>query len=91
MEIANNMTFYFAYGLKRRARYLSDMQGETEFLDWAAKRDNEEMTAKTDALAELQHCVPVLAELPIATILRIRTKNRAHSMHTVTQLLRCPG
>jgi len=76
MEIANNMTFYFAYGLKRRARYLSDMHGETEFLDWVTERDDKEMTAKTDALAELQHCVPVLADLPIATILRIRNEEQ---------------
>ncbi len=75
-DIANNMTFYFAYGLKRRSRYLSDMPGETEFLDWAATRDHEEMTAKTEALSELQHCVPVLAELPIATILRIRKEEQ---------------
>jgi len=74
--IANNMTFYFAYGLKRRARYLSDMHGETEFLDWVTERDDKEMTAKTDALAELQHCVPVLADLPIATILRIRNEEQ---------------
>ena len=32
--IANNMTFYLAYGLKRKARFLSDMRGETEFLEW---------------------------------------------------------
>lgn len=75
-DIANNMTFYFAYGLKRRARYLSDMAGETEFLDWVTERDDEDMTAKTDALAELQHCVPVLTDLPIATILRIRNEER---------------
>jgi hypothetical protein len=75
-NIANNMSFYFAYGLKRRARYLSDMRGETEFLDWVAERDDQEMMAKTDALAELQHCVPVLAELPIATILRIRNEEQ---------------
>jgi hypothetical protein len=73
---ASNMTFYFAYGLKRRARYLSDMPGETEFLDWATERDDEELTTKTEALAELQHCVPVLAELPIATILRIRNEEQ---------------
>jgi Family of unknown function (DUF6236) len=57
---------------ERRARYLSDMPGETEFLDWVTSRDHEEMTAKTEALRELQHCVTVLAELPIGTILRIR-------------------
>jgi hypothetical protein len=46
-NIADNVTFYFAYGLKRRARFLSDMRGETDFLDWMTS-DDDEMTAKTD-------------------------------------------
>src|SRR5260370_20765647 len=74
-NIADNVTFYFAYGLKRRARFLSDMRGETDFLDWMTS-DDEEMTAKTDLLRELQHTVPVLGELPIATILRIRKQEK---------------
>lgn len=74
-NIADNVSFYFAYGLKRRARFLSDMRGETDFLDWMTS-DDEEMTAKTDLLRELQHTVPVLGELPIATILRIRKQEK---------------
>ena len=74
-KIAENMTFYFAYGLKRRARYLSDISGETDFLDWMTS-DDEEMTTKTGLLRELQHTVPVLGELPIATILRIRQQEK---------------
>lgn len=74
-NIADNATFYFAYGLKRQARFLTDMRGETDFLDWMAS-DDEEMVVKTDLLRELQHTVPVLGELPIATILRIRQQEK---------------
>jgi hypothetical protein len=73
-EIADNVTFYLAYGTRRNARFLSDIPGETDFLDWLT--DDEQMTAKTLALRELEHCVPVLAELPIATILRVRKEER---------------
>jgi hypothetical protein len=51
------------------------MRGETDFLDWMTS-DDEEKTAKTDLLRELQHTVPVLGELPIATILRIRRQEK---------------
>jgi len=72
-DVANNMTFYFAYGQRRRARFLSDMPGETEFLDWMTRHDKE-MKAKTSLLRELHHTV--LGELPIATILRIRQQEK---------------
>jgi hypothetical protein len=73
-NIADNMTFYLAYGLKRKARFLSDMRGETEFLEWF--NHDEELTAKSLALRELQHSVPVLLDLPFATILRIRKQEK---------------
>jgi hypothetical protein len=73
-DIADNMTFYLAYGLKRKARFLSDMRGETEFLEWI--NHDEDMTAKTLALRELQHSVPVLEDLSFATILRIRKQEK---------------
>lgn len=73
-NIADNITFYLAYGIKRKARFLSDMRGETEFLEWI--NHDEQMTAKSLALRELEHSVPVLAELPIATILRIRKQEK---------------
>ncbi len=68
------MTFYLAYGTRRNARFLSDMAGETDFLEWLT--DDERMTAKSLALHELEHTVPVLAGLPIATILRVRKEER---------------
>ena len=70
VNIADNMTFYLAYGLKRKARFLSDMRGETEFLEWVNHDDD--LTAKSLVLGELQHSVPVLNELSLATIMRIR-------------------
>jgi hypothetical protein len=73
-NIADNMTFYLAYGLKRKARLLSDMPGETEFLE--LMNGNEDLTAKSVALGQLEHSVPVLGDLPIATILRIRKKEQ---------------
>jgi hypothetical protein len=68
--IAHNMTFYLAYGAQRNTRFLSDMYGETEFLEWLTEDD--QLSATSVALRELHHCVPLLNDLPIATILRIR-------------------
>jgi hypothetical protein len=73
-DIADNVTFYLAYGTRRNARFLSDMPGETDFLEWLT--DDEQMSAKSLALRELEHSVPVLADVPIATILRIRKEER---------------
>src|SRR3984893_11653528 len=73
-DIADNVTFYLAYGTRRNARFLSDMPGETDFLEWLT--DDDRMTAKSLALHELQHSVPVLADLPVATIIRVRKEER---------------
>jgi hypothetical protein len=72
--IADNMTFYLAYGLRRKARFLSDMRGETEFLEWM--NHDEDMTAQSLALRELQHSVPVLGDLTLDTILQIRNQEK---------------
>jgi hypothetical protein len=72
--IADNMTFYLAYGMKRKARFLSDMRGETEFLEWL--NYDEDLTAKSRVLGELQHSVPMLNELSLATIVRIRKQEK---------------
>ena len=74
VDIADNVTFYLAYGIRRNARFLSDMPGETDFLEWLT--DDERMLSKSLALHELEHSVPVLADLPVATILRIRKEER---------------
>jgi hypothetical protein len=73
-DIADNITFYLAYGLKRKARFLSDMRGEVEFLEWIGHDDD--MTAKSLALRQLQHTVPVLGQLSFATILQIRKQEK---------------
>jgi hypothetical protein len=78
-QFADNMTFYLAYGRRRNARLLSDMPGETEFLEWMT--GDEALSAKCDALRELHHSVPILADLPIATIVRIR-KSERHAFET---------
>ena len=74
VDIADNVTFYLAYGTRRNARFLSDLPGETDFLEWLT--DDERMISKSLALHELEHSVPVLADLPVATILRIRKQER---------------
>jgi len=73
-DFADNMTFYLAYGAQRNTRFLSDMYGETEFLEWLT--EDQRMSAKSVALRELHHCVPILNDLPIATIVRIRNEQR---------------
>jgi hypothetical protein len=73
-QFAENITFYLAYGQRRNARLLSDMPGETEFLEWMTTDDT--LSAKSEALRELHHSVPILADLPIATILRVRKNER---------------
>lgn len=73
-DMADNITFFLAYGLKRKARFLSDMPGETEFLDFF--NHNDELNAKSIALKQLEHSVPVLMDLPFDTILRVRKQEK---------------
>jgi hypothetical protein len=73
-DIADNITFFLAYGLKRKARFLSDMPGETDFLE--LMNHDEQLDAKTSVLQQLEHSVPVLLDLPFATILRVRKEEK---------------
>jgi hypothetical protein len=73
-DIADNITFFLAYGLKRNARFLSDMPGETDFLELI--NHDEELDAKSSVLRQLEHSVPVLMNLPFATILRVRNEEK---------------
>jgi hypothetical protein len=73
-DMADNITFFLAYGLKRKARFLSDMAGETEFLEYFNR--NDDLSAKSIALEELEHSVPVLLDLPFDTILRARKQEK---------------
>ena len=59
---------------RRNARFLSDMPGETDFLEWIG---DEATIAKSKALRGIRaRCSPVLADLPVATILRLRKQER---------------
>lgn len=73
-KIAEDTTFYLAYGLLHRARLLTNLPGEVFFLDWLTQ--DERITASTSAMQSLTHLVPILADLPLATLIRIRREER---------------
>jgi len=73
-EIASNTSFYLAYGLRQNARFLTDLPGEAFVLNWLT--GDEQLSATTSAMELLTHAVPILADLPIATLLRIRREER---------------
>jgi hypothetical protein len=73
-DMGDNISFFLAYGLKRKAKFLSDMPGETYFL--TLFNHDEKLDAKSIALEELQHSVPVLMNLPLATIVRVRKQEK---------------
>jgi hypothetical protein len=72
--IADNTSFYLAYGRLHGARFLSDLPGETFLLDWLT--EDEELAATTSAMRSLAHSVPILGDLPLATLIRIRREER---------------
>ena len=72
--IADNTTFYLAFGRLHGARFLTDLPGETFLLDWLT--EDEELAATTSAMRSLTHTVPILGDLPLATLIRIRREER---------------
>jgi len=73
--MADDTTFYLAYGRQRNVRYLTDRPGETFFLDWF-NSDEELATSSAAMNAYLTHTLPLLGDLSIATLLRIRREER---------------
>ncbi len=73
-QIAENTTFYLAYGRQHNARLLTDLPGDAFILNWLTK--DEELMATTSAMEHLMHSVPILADLPIAGVLKIRRQER---------------
>ncbi len=73
-EIADNTSFYLAFGRWHGARLLTDLPGEASFLNWLT--GDKDLVDTTSALEHLAHTVPVLLDLPIATIVRIRREER---------------
>jgi hypothetical protein len=72
--IADNTTFYLAFGRLHGARFLTDLPGETFLLDWL--NEDEELAATTSAMRSLTHSVPIIGDLPLATLIRIRREER---------------
>jgi hypothetical protein len=73
-RIASDTSFYLAYGRQRRARLLTDLPGDTLLLDWLT--DDESIASTSTALRYLDHSLPLLSELPIGTLVRIRRQER---------------
>jgi hypothetical protein len=73
--IAEDTSFYLAYGRNRNARLLTNVPGETFLLN-ALTGDNE-VSATSEALNEgLVHTLPLLADLPLSRLLAIRREER---------------
>jgi len=74
-QIATETTFYLAYGRARKARYLTDRRGEAFLLEMLT--GDEELAASSHAMnAYMKHTLPLLGDLPIATLLDIRRQER---------------
>jgi hypothetical protein len=72
---ANDTTFYLAHRIAQKARYLTDRRGETFFLDGLT--EDKELQASSAAMnAYLTHALPLLGDLPVASLLRIRRDER---------------
>jgi hypothetical protein len=74
-QIANDTTFYLAYGRTHDARFLTDRPGETLLLDWVTA-DKEVSASSTAMNAYLTHSLPLLGDISIASLLRIRRDER---------------
>jgi hypothetical protein len=74
--IADDTSFYLAYGRNRSARYLASRKGETFLLDLVTKQD-EELVASSAALnAYMTHALPLLDDLPLSRLVTIRREER---------------
>jgi hypothetical protein len=74
--IADDTTFYLSYGRRCNARYLGSRKGEAFLLDLITKRDDE-LSASSEALnAFMTHTLPLLGDLPLGKLLKIRREER---------------
>jgi hypothetical protein len=73
--IAEDTSFYLAYGRNRNARLLTNLPGETFLLDGLT--GDGEVSASSAALNDcMTHSLPLLADLPISKLLAIRHEER---------------
>jgi len=62
------------YGARFNAKYLTDLPGETTVL--SVLKENDQLAAQTSTLcAQLAHRIPLLGEIPLETIVRIRKED----------------
>jgi hypothetical protein len=74
--IADDTSFYLTYGRSNNARYLSSQKGETLLLGLVTEQD-EELSASSHAIgAFMAHTLPLLGDLPLEALLRIRRQDR---------------
>jgi hypothetical protein len=72
-HLASDMVFHQVYGSRFHARYLTDLPGETEFLDRHCP-ENSTFSNAAMVCRALAHSVPLLTSLPLKTVLAIRTE-----------------
>lgn len=72
--IANDTTFYLASGQQHRSRLLTDRPGDAFLLNWM--NQDEELQSTSAAMEFLGHSIPILGDIPLATLVRIRREER---------------
>jgi hypothetical protein len=73
MRIANDALLQGYFGTAFNARYVTDSSGEAEFFKLLYRRDA--LAMRTAALcAHLAHSVPLMSDVPISTILKMRRR-----------------
>jgi hypothetical protein len=73
-SFVGDLIFQQLYGYRYGTKYLTDLPGEAEFL--GASSPNDELRRRTAALcAGLTHSVPLLGDISLATVLRIRRQD----------------
>ena len=72
--IANDTTFYLAYGQHNRSRLLTDRAGDAYLLNWM--NEDSDLQSTSAAMELLSHSLPILADVPLSTVIRIRREER---------------
>lgn len=73
-QIGQNSSFYLAYRMHKNVRLLTDMAGEAIFLRDLG--DDTDFVSNTSGLQALTHALPLLSDLSIETLLKIRDEER---------------
>ena len=73
-QIGQNSSFYLAYRMHKNVRLLTDMAGEAIFLRDLG--DDAEFASNASGLQALTHALPLLSDMSIETLLRIRDEER---------------